>query len=215
MVKKLIGFSYLLLGLILIICACTPAMSDTTQKELNELRSKVDALNTSLEWAQKKILENEVTINNLQAENIALEKAQEQLLTEVENQSSTNTASTFCYNNALCPSYIQTSLPYVSTPTCSIPYGSQPYYYVPPAPLPLSPPAPVPPPPPVPVLPPPPPPVPPPPPATSTFLLSTPVLLAEDIHTNVDATLLSRSYNGLMPPRWHGVASSNGPFIGP
>ena len=128
MPKKVFGLASLLLLIILLGAACTPTVS---QKDLQELQYKVQALSLSLATTQSNLLATEEALRNIQNQNQQLQNQLQQTSSECTTCDKTAQA---CVDNIMVSPYgcISTS-PYCSNPcsyqpTCT-PIGFSPYIF--------------------------------------------------------------------------------------
>jgi hypothetical protein len=111
MLKKLFGLASLLLLITFLGAACTPAAS---QKDLQELQYKVQALSLSLETTQNNLQATQEALQNVQNQNQQLQNQLQQTSTEC---STCDKAAQDCVNNIVVSPYgCVTTSPYYSNP---------------------------------------------------------------------------------------------------
>lgn len=114
MVKKVIGLASVLLLITLLSAACTPAEPSTSEKDLRELQSEVQALETSLKWTQQQLLTAEDAARNAQMQ-----------ATQLQNQPAQSSSQCPCFSENLATQPCINSTPIASPycPSCSSAYS--------------------------------------------------------------------------------------------
>ena len=133
MFRKLLLVPSVLLIIITLCISCAPVIS---QKEVNELNSRVDSLSTSLQWTQKKLLTAEDSANSANTRITQLQEKLNQISADISDTNEFVACPTYTTQSPMLMPYYQQNYGYL--------YGYQypwsyPYPYIPPIPAPTPP----------------------------------------------------------------------------